>query len=151
MARLPRKLPRWYNTIYGGDEDAWEEAKAQCLRTLRACAAKRDVCTYGDLASRVDAITWPDGPHTHEGSQMGYLLGQVSLEQLDIETDRPLISALVVEKDSQRPSHGFWAMCRELGLDEAVSTESRREEFWLGEIDRCWKVYGTGQGVDRRS
>ena len=81
---------------------------------------------------------------------MGYLLGQVSLDLLDVDADRPLISALVVEKDSKRPSHGFWALCRDLGLADAVSTPSRREEFWLGEVERCWDVYRVGRDSDGR-
>lgn len=66
--------------------------------------------------------------------------------ELDVETDRRLISALVVEKDSGRPSHGFWALCRDLGLADAVSTDARREEFRLGEVQRCWDVYGATPG-----
>jgi hypothetical protein len=141
MARLPRPLPRWNDTIYGGDEDAWEEAKSQCAHALRAWAAAGRYGTYTDLTQRVRAIDWPDGPHTHEGNQMGYLLGQVSIAELDATTDRPLLSALVVEKESGRPSHGFWSFCRDLGLADVVSTEARRDEFWLGEVQRCWDMY----------
>lgn len=147
MARLPRPLPRWANTIYGDDENGWEEAKAQCARTLHAWSADRSLGSYTDLVRHVTAIDWPDGPHTHEGTQMGYLLGQVSLAELDAVADRPLISALVVAMDSGRPSHGFWAFCRDVGLADAVSTPDRREEFWLTEVQRCWAVYGADPGL----
>ncbi len=50
MAKLPIRLPRWYLTVYGGNENSWEEAKAQCRRTLRAWAAQRRYGYYGDLA-----------------------------------------------------------------------------------------------------
>jgi hypothetical protein len=142
MARLPIRLPRWYRTVYGGDENAWEEARAQCRRSLRAWAAQRRYGYYSDLSREVSAIDWPDGPHTHEGNQMGYLLGQVSLDELDRDTDRPVISALVVEKDSGRPSNGFWSLCRELGMADAVSSSDRRDAFWLREVERCWDEYG---------
>lgn len=43
-------------------------------------------------------------------------LGQVSLEELDREENRPLISALVIGKDENMPSSGFWTFCIELGI-----------------------------------
>jgi hypothetical protein len=146
MATSSSRLPRWYLTIYGGDEDAWEPAKAQCRSVLRAWAVKRRYGYYADLVPKVTAIDWPEGPHTHEGSQMGYLLGQVSLAELDRDVDRPLISALVVEKDGGRPSTGFWNLCRELGMADAVSSPGRRDAFWQEEIKRCWEEYGRRPG-----
>lgn len=142
MARLPKRRPRWADTIYGGNENSWEEAKAQCRRALRAWAARRHYGYYSDLVKEVTAIHWPEGPHTHEGNQIGYLLGQVVLEELDTQKDRPLISGLVVEKETGRPSHGFWSLCRDLGLADAISTPRRRDEFWQREVQRCWEVYG---------
>ena len=142
MAKQPRPLPRWSGTIYGGDEDAWEEAKAQCRRTLRVWAVRRYYGTYSDLVREVTTIHWSDGPLTHAGNQVAYLLGQLALEELDPKDDRPVISALVVEKERGRPAGGFWNLRRDLGLADAISTDGRRERFWLDEIQRCWKVYG---------
>ena len=40
---------------------------------------------YGDLIARVTAIPWPPGDNS--SGQLGYLLGQVSLEELDSAED----------------------------------------------------------------
>jgi len=104
--------------------------------------------TYGDLVVRLErevpGLQWPDGPHTHEGNQMGYLLGQVSLAELAPDEDRPLLSALVVLKEGESlglPSFGFWKFCRELNLNVGNSDDGRYE-FWVNEFQRCVAHYG---------
>lgn len=145
MAKLPAVLPGWVSTVYRGDSIAWEDAKKQCRTVLHEWAAVKEARPYSDLSRRVTAIPWPDGPHTDEGSQMGFLLGQVSLAELDRLEDRPLISALVIEKDRNMPSHGFWNLCEELGLGIGPTAPmAAREAFWLLEVRRCFEAYGKG-------
>jgi hypothetical protein len=124
--------------VYRGDEIAWDEAKRQCRNTLYGWAAAGEYHhTYTELVDRVTAIEWPQGPHTDEGSQVGFLLGQVSLEELDRVEDRPLISALVIGKDENMPSSGFWGFCAEVSI--AVAD---RQLFWLKEAKACCEFYG---------
>ncbi len=52
-------------------------------------------------------------------------------------TPSPLISALVIGKDENMPSSGFWTLCRELGI--AVTD---RQLFWLREAKACCEFYG---------
>jgi hypothetical protein len=79
--------------------------------------------------------------HTDEGSQVGFLLGQVSLEELSHVDDRPIISALVIDKVNSMPSGGFWTLCTELGL-EVGKSDLDRLQFWSAEFDACCLVYG---------
>ncbi len=141
MARRPQPPPAWASTDYLGDAIAWAEAKRQCRRALYEWARSGDPHTYTELTQRVTAIAWPEGAHTHEGGQLGFLLGQVSLEELDRDEDRPLISAMVIDKMDNMPSGGFWALCEELDIPVAKA-RGARERFWLAEIAACHTTYG---------
>ena len=92
---------------------------------------------YGDLIARVTAIPWPPGDNS--SGQLGYLLGQVSLEELDSTEDRPVISSVVIASGKNEPSHGYWALLEEV-LGIRVPTADR-EVFWLKELTRRFEVY----------
>jgi hypothetical protein len=128
-----------------GDAIAWADAKRQCKTTLYEWARSGEPQTYTELTQRVTAIPWPEGAHTHEGGQLGFLLGQVSLEELDRNEDRPLISAMVIDKMDNMPSGGFWALCEELEIPVAKSRDAR-ERFWLSEVVACRATYGSEVG-----
>lgn len=131
-----RKAPAWYSKTYGHDPGAWEEAREQCLETLKAWARDGRKDTYTKLVEEIDAIPWPEGAYTHRGSQIGWLLGQVSLgEWLE---HRPLLSALVISAAGEEPgypSYGFFDLARQLG---ELKSRSREEEllFWGKELDQ---------------
>src|SRR5687768_5699720 len=108
MARYPPQPKEWATKAYGSDSDAWDEAKRQCRTAILEWAAQERTGTYTDLTKRVTAIEWPEGAYTHHGHQMGYLLGQVSLDELDKVEDRPVLSALVIGQQEGMPSGGFW-------------------------------------------
>jgi len=141
MAKRPTTLPRWATKSYGPDDLAWQEAVRQCRRALFTWAREKRYGFYSDLVPLVPAIAWPEGPHTHEGQQMGYLLGHVSIEELDTQEDRPLLSALVVARDDNLPSTGFWKFAEEMGVRVGSSTNERLA-FWVQEIQRCFRTYG---------
>jgi hypothetical protein len=138
MAIRPPVTPEWATSSYGNDDLVWEEAKQECRGALHEWCARREPHTYGDLITRVTAIPWPPGDHSR--GQLGYLLGQVSLEELDSAEDRPLISSVVHSRDN-KPSDGYWALLEEL---EIRVPAAGREAFWLKELDRCFEVYGRG-------
>lgn len=140
MAIRPPVTPKWATSCYGNDDLAWEEAKRQCRDALHEWCARQEPHAYIDLIARVTAIPWPPGDHS--SGQLGYLLGQVSLEELDSTEDRPVISSVVIASGKNEPSHGYWAFVEEdLGIRvPAVG----REAFWLKELARCFEVYGRG-------
>jgi hypothetical protein len=82
MARYPANPKPWAAKPYGPDPDAWEDAKDQCRKMLYAWAARDRSNTYSELTQNVTAIGWPEGAYTHHGRQVGYLPGQVSLQEL---------------------------------------------------------------------
>jgi len=148
MAKLPSPMPRWFSTVYGQNTGAWEAAKESCREILLEWAREGRPHTYGELVVRLEqdvpGLQWPDGPHTHEGNQMGYLLGQVAMAELAASEDRPILSALVVLKEGDGlglPSFGFWKFCRELRINVGNSDEAR-QVFWVKEFQRCVDYYG---------
>lgn len=138
MAKRPATLPRWAIEPYGGYGYAWEEAVTQCRDVLYRWASDRRHGTYTELADLVDKIPWPERAHTHEGQQMGFLLGRVVLRTNE---DRPVISALVIGKDEGMPSTGFWSLLNQLNVNVGTSDLSRLE-FWSKEVNRCFETYG---------
>ena len=127
---------------YGPDPDAWDEAKRQCRAVLYKWAAAERYGTYTELAQQVTAIEWPEGAYTHHGQQMGYLLGQVSLEELDRNEDRPVLASLVIGQDEGMPTAGFRTfLADELRVD-VPATGLARLEFWVAEFKAACRYYG---------
>jgi hypothetical protein len=144
MARYPEHPLPWVSKPYGPEEEAWDEAKHQARRTLYRWAGEGRYGSYTDLVHEVSAIDWPEGAFTHHGAQIGVLLGQVSMEELDRLEDRPLLSALVVGHEEGMPTGGFWTLLGELGL-EIPSTDMGKLEFWAKEFDKALRYYGSRQ------
>jgi hypothetical protein len=138
MALRPIPIPTWALSSYGNDDLAWDEAKRQCRAALHEWCRQGDPHPYLDVIARVTAIAWPAGDHT--GAQLGYLLGQVSLEELSVEEDRPVMSSVVIASGRNEPSHGYWAFLEnDLGIRVP---QANRERFWLRELARCFEIYG---------
>lgn len=108
----------------------------QCRGALTEWASQNQLKTYTELSERVDAILWPEGAHTHEGSQVGWLLGQVAAREW-VE-GRPLLSAVVVGADTREPSHGFFELAIELGELHRGASAERKHEYWIAEVSRCF-------------
>ncbi len=144
MARYPEQALPWVSKTYGPDEHAWEEAKRQARQTLYRWASEGRYGTYTDLVHVVTAIKWPEGPYTHHGQQMGMLLGQLSIQELNRVDDIPLLSALVVGRDAGMPSGGYWEMHRDLGL-EVPATDIGKLELWTKEFEAAIRYFGSRQ------
>ena len=143
MARYPANPGKWVGQSYGHYGDAWDQAKRQCQAALYRWARSCEPHSYSELTQEVTAIPWPEGAHTHAGSQIGRLLGHVSLEELDPVEDRPVISALVYGYEEGMPTGGFWNLLRdELGSD-VPELESGRRKFWKDELNRACEYYGS--------
>jgi hypothetical protein len=142
MARYPKATPKWSQRPYGGYGDAWDEAKDQCRAVLYDLASRGDPTTYSDLVPAVTAIPWPDGAFTHSGRQMGTLLGQLSLDELVRNEDRPVLSSLVIGKLEGMPSGGYWTFIREeLGIS-VPKDDLAMLEFWQAEFKAACSYYG---------
>jgi hypothetical protein len=101
MAIRPRVTPKWATSSYGNDDVAWEEAKRECRTVLYEWCARKELHSCVELINQVTEIPRPPGDHS--SGQLGYLLGQVSLEELDPAADRPVISSVVVASGRTSP------------------------------------------------
>jgi hypothetical protein len=141
MAIRPLVTPKWATSSYGNDDLAWEEAKRECRDALYEWCGRQEPHAYSDLMARVTAIPWPPGDHSR--GQLGCLLGQVVLEELDSAEDRPVISSVVFDSRENEPSHGYWAFLKDdLGIRVPAAG---RNDFWDKELVRCFEVYGRGR------
>ena len=65
-----------------------------------------------------------------------------TLVYMNVEQSRPLLSAVVVRKDTKMPGEGFWGLTYEA---QSAKTGGDRRNFWESELN---KVYGYWQRHD---
>jgi hypothetical protein len=128
------EFEEFVNKTYGFATSEWLTARGWLTRRLRRVAAERQGSTiqYGTLCEemrREGVLTLE--PH---GTPLAALLGQINV--LEREEGRPLISAVVVSKDTGQPGVGFWNLAQEMGSDIG-DTPERREAFWLDALAAC--------------
>ena len=111
--------------------DITVEYSAVYERLVQAARA-REVVHYGELAKLLSI----DMDNPHFGAQVGKVLGRISEDE--VAAGRPMISAIVVSKDTMLPGGGFFKLGHELrqtrpGEDEigfAVRQIKRVHEYW---------------------
>jgi hypothetical protein len=121
---------------YHFPEDTWLNARSWLRRRLRQIAKSQDRTYYSDLCNEMrkkDVIELE--PH---GAPLAAILGQINVMEHD--QDRPLLSAVVLSKDSNRPGVGFWNIATALGIRFGPS-ESEREMFWLESLQACYDYW----------
>jgi hypothetical protein len=134
-----KKPPTWFGQGYG-NHPGWDKAVAHCRDLLVAWARRGYVGTYSEVSTTVDEIDWPEGPFTHHGAQIGYLLGYATVvEWLE---DRPLLSALVVQATEGHPGAGFFKLAKELG-ELTGHGEEGHLSFWTSEVQRCHEYWAS--------
>ena len=82
--------------------------------------------------------------------KMGYICGVCS--EYEHAHGRPLISALAINEETNRPGKGFWGLSgipsrlrKNVQIEDITvfKLDEAREDFWvdqLKQIDRCWKA-----------
>lgn len=100
-------------------------------RLVRAARA-RELVHYGELARMLGI----DMDNPHFGAQVGRVLGEISTEE--VANGRPMLSAIVVSRDTMLPGHGFYDLGKQLrqvpdGEDEmafAVRQIQGVHDYW---------------------
>ena len=125
---------------YGFPEPTWRSARVWPTGRLRRVAASGhgETVSYGELCDEMRKRNLIElEPH---GTPFAALLGQINVIEHDEEN--PLISAVVVNRDTKQPGVGFWNIARDLDLSPG-ETEDEREAFWLSSLKACherWKT-----------
>jgi len=92
---------------------------------------------YEDLAKSVGLINSSDEFDISKRNELKYMLAIIS--HFEVKNKRPMLSAIVVRKDSKRPGKGFFEWAEELGIFD----DKNEEIFWSEQIkalQECWKA-----------
>jgi hypothetical protein len=102
-------------------------------------ARYRGVLTYKGIA----LATGLPASGNAMGDAVGRLLAEISSNEVDQE--RPMLGALVVEKATGVPGPGFFKLARNL---KKLQSESKSDEhkFWKDERDRVYAEWGATEG-----
>jgi len=131
--------------------DEWEEKvkKAYYVLVIRAKEIDRDniPITYSELGTKIELNPISEWFQL----KIGWICGACS--EYEYYAGRPLISALVISKETNKPGMGFWALPgippnlrRDCRIGDStpfpIDRNKERDEFWLEElkkIDSVWK------------
>lgn len=116
---------------YGIDDLEWDELLRHATEVLTEVARGRGMITYGDL-SRMLARRVPSTPLDPHYGPMPHLLDEVNRHVRERQPDAPLLTALVVGADTNRPGGGFFKLAEDLGYSVVD-----RDVFWAGQVEAC--------------
>lgn len=97
-------------------------------------ARRKDVVTYGQLAHDFGYTIGS----TYDATQWGSLLGHLSTVEND--AGRPLLSVIVVNKQDNLPSGGFWDMAQNVGRYGGLTPEDR-VAFAINEMKNVYRYW----------
>jgi hypothetical protein len=122
------------------DEAAqWEQAKREALRVLRKKARAEDTIPYSRFVRRIKAIDLK----YYGDDRLDQLLDEISLEE--DTAGRGLISALVVEVTTRRPSDGFYELAK-----SRHPPGTSRQEIFEAERDAVYRAHAKASKPNQR-
>ena len=95
--------------------------------------AKSKECTY---YSSIAPLANLNMSFPKDRDELADILGDISSHEH--EQGRPLLSAVVVLKATNKPGVGFFGLADSLGLFDGQD----RDNFWRDERDRVWEHWG---------
>jgi hypothetical protein len=128
--------------MIGPRDLGWEEVVRSAALTAARWAERQEFGFYSDLARAVNEEV--DGaelePHGHP---MNRLLYDIVMTARGFEPNGPMLSAVVVLKDSRnrQPGQGFWELGTELGRYGGSREEGDKAAFWASELDACQQAW----------
>jgi hypothetical protein len=102
---------------------------------LRQRAREYGIYYYGDLAPYLN-LNMENPDHRN---QIGSILGDVS--NYEHAQGRPLLSAIVILADKNRPGKGFFDLARHLGLYKGADNEHEWDEYASAEMNRVHEYW----------
>ena len=104
---------------------------AAAYEKLKDVARQRDLIGYRELAPFADV----DPNSEFAGPLVGWVLDQINRQEH--AAGRPLMSAIVVSKDTMRPGRGFYTCAKDLGAYSGGDDEG----YWVGELRRVYDFW----------
>lgn len=109
---------------HGFPPQAWEAAKDEACKVMRARARRGHPISYSDLVLEIHSVRMD----AHD-PRLAHFLGQIS--RAEHEAGRGLLTAVVVPKHDGFPGDGFFELAEELGR-----SSDDREACWIAEMER---------------
>ena len=101
--------------------------RAVIARLLQIARDKEAPILYGEVFKLMGLKAG-----NHAAAEAGHLLGEIS-ERCHLQGE-PMLSALVVNKDTGIPGEGFYTLAKSLGKLEQNAPLPRLKEFWQSEL-----------------
>jgi len=147
LQALWKRHLRTANIIQTWEEwkDKVERAYIILIRRASAVPYEEIIITYAELGEKIGLYPLSEWFHL----KIGHIVGACSV--CEYQHGRPLISALVVSRETYQPGKGFWGLpgipsnLRKVGAIEDITSfklDEERDKFWtdhLKAIDRYWK------------
>lgn len=100
-------------------------------------ARQETVITYGQIIPIAEMSGMGEGV----GGALGRLFGTIVRAEIARDANAPMLSAVAVSTEKNRPSKGFFDLARELG--RLTSTDEKVETaFWTAELKRVYAYFG---------
>ncbi|MGG4481229.1 hypothetical protein [Paenibacillus illinoisensis] len=128
-----------YDRVEKLDEIDYNNVKLWLLNYLiQDIAAKRNVCTYSEISNyiklKMNLIVEP------MSSALSGLLADISI--YEHEQGDPLLSVVVVNKETRNPGDGFFKLAKDLGrYTGSLSSKEQKDEFFISELNAVHKIW----------
>ena len=128
--------------MIGPGDQQWDDVVRAATLVVATWARDGQFHYYTDLARAVNEEL-PEAALEPHGFAMNRLLYDVVLKARGFEPDGPMLSAVVVLKDSnnRQPGPGFWELGQELGRYGGSRDEGDRAGFWGEEFAACTQLW----------
>jgi hypothetical protein len=131
---MPFDIDKFLTQTYGFKPEKWEVAQRWLTGQLRQLAHNRETIYYGRLSDVLAQATEVVlDPH---GTPFAGMLGQINVHEHD--AGRPLLSAIVLLKNEERPGVGFWNIARDMGI--AIRDP---DQFWVTSLHECFNYWSS--------
>lgn len=114
-----------YSQIFVG-KSMMDAATQAIYQEILRVARSGGITTYADIAPLAEL----DMSLLHHRTRIGSILGEIS--RAEHRAGRPMLSAVVILADRNRPGQGFFRLAKTLGLH----TGGDELQFWVQELQR---------------
>lgn len=99
---------------------------------LQVVAKSKECTYYSDIAPLANL----DMKNVGDRDQMADILGEISSHEH--RQGRPMLSAVVISIEGNKPGVGFFGLAGDLGLYDGHDDD----KFWFEELNRVWEHWG---------
>ncbi|MFH1703730.1 MAG: hypothetical protein ABIB41_09965 [Nitrospirota bacterium] len=99
---------------------------------IKSVAQKQGIIHYSEIAPLANL----DMSSPEDRREIGHILGEIS--RYENAHGRPMLSAVVVHRNNNKPGKGFFELARELGVYDGIDND----DFFIRELNRVHEYWG---------